>query len=40
MKNEIKSKHEIMNEVISKHMKVINDNEYGNFYDKSNDNKK
>ena len=27
-------------EVISKHMKVINDNEYGNFYDKSNDNKK
>ena len=27
-------------EVISKHMKVVNDNEYSNFYDKSNDNKK
>ena len=41
MKNEIKRKHEIMNKnqkLISKHTIVIND--YSNFHDKSNDNRK
>ena len=45
MKYEMKRKYEIMNvkvevhQCISKHMIIINDNDYSNPYDESNDNK-
>ena len=41
-KYETKRKYEIINvkKIIGKHMIAINDNDYGNPYDQSNDNKK